>query len=188
MDSFLGIFTSFGLSTSAGLNAYMPLLIVALVSRFTNWIELNEPFHVMRSWWVIGVLVVLLTIEILADKIPVVDSINDATQTFVRPVAGAILFAANSNTIANIHPVLALICGLLLAGTVHVVKSTARPVVTATTGGTVNPLVSTGEDILSALTAFLSILLPTLVAIVLLIAVLIIGWWLWRRYQRQHAV
>ncbi len=185
MQSFLGIFTSFGLSTSAGLNAYLPLLIVALMARFTSWIHLNEPFDVMTSWWVIGVLSVLLGIEVLADKVPVVDSINDGIQTFIRPVAGAILFAANANAIADVHPVLAMICGLMLAGTVHVVKSTARPVVTATTGGTVNPLLSTGEDILAALTAFLSILLPTLLALAMLIAVLIIGWWLWARHQRR---
>ena len=185
MESFLGIFTSFGLSTSAGLNAYLPLLIVALVSRFTNLLRLNEPFDALESWWTIGVLAVLLAIEILADKIPIVDSINDAIQTFIRPAAGAVLFAANANAIADVHPVLAMVCGLLLAGTVHAVKSTARPVVTATTGGTVNPLLSTAEDILSALTAFLAILLPTLAAILLLIAALIIGWWLWKRYQRR---
>jgi len=186
MGSFLGIFTSFGLSTSAGLNAYLPLLIVALVARFTDWVHLNESFDVMTSWWIIGALTVLLTIEILADKIPVVDSINDGVQTFVRPIAGAILFAANANAIADVHPVLAMICGLILAGAVHVVKSAVRPVVTATTAGTANPVLSTVEDVLSAITALLSILLPTLLAIVLLIAVLIIGWWLWARNRKRR--
>jgi hypothetical protein len=185
MDNFLGIFTSFGLSTSAGLNAYLPLLIVSLVARFTNLIALNEPFDALKSWWVIGLLVVLTTIEILADKIPIIDSIQDVIQTIFRPAAGAILFAANANAIADVHPVLAMICGLIVAGTVHVVKTTARPVVTATTGGTANPLLSTVEDVVSALTALLAILLPTLVALVLLIAVIVIGWWLWKRQQRR---
>ena len=186
MDSFIGIFTSFGLSTSAGLNAYLPLLIVALVGRFTDWISLNEPFDALTSWWAIGVLVVLTAIEVLADKIPVVDSTNDVIQTFVRPVAGAILFAANTNAIADIHPILAMVCGLLIAGTVHVVKSTARPAITAATAGMGNPIVSTGEEILSGVTAFLSILLPVLLAIVLLVAATIIGWWLWsiRRHKQ----
>jgi hypothetical protein len=187
MQGFLGIFTSFGLSTSAGLNAYLPLLIVALVGRFTTWIRLNEPFDVLTSWWVIGVLVVLLAIEMLADKIPVVDSVNDVIQSFVRPAAGAILFAANANTIADIHPVLAMVCGLFVAGGVHLVKATVRPAVTVTTGGTVNPMLSTAEDVVSGLTAFLSILLPALLAIVLLMAVLIIGWWLWARHRRRAA-
>jgi hypothetical protein len=186
MDGIVGIFTSFGLSSSAGLNAYLPLLVVALVGRFTDWIKLNEPFDALTSWWVIGLLVVLTAIEIIADKIPVVDSTNDVIQTAIRPIAGAILFAANTNAIADIHPVLAMVCGLLVAGTVHVVKSTARPLVTASTAGMANPVVSTGEDILSALTAFLSILLPVLLAIVLLLATAIIGWWLWSIRRRQQ--
>jgi len=187
MDGLLSIFTSFGLSTSAGLNAYLPLLIVALTARFTDWIHLGESFDAMTSWWSIGVLVVLLTVEVLADKIPAIDTANDVIQTAIRPVAGAILFAANTNAISDIHPVLAMICGFFLAGTVHVVKATARPVVTASTGGVANPVLSTVEDTLSALTAFLAILLPTLLAILLLMAVLIIGWWLWQRHQRRIA-
>jgi len=187
MDAFTGILSSFGLSTSAGLNAYLPLLVVALLSRFTNLIELNEPFDALESWWTIGVLVVLGTIEFLADKIPVVDTINDILQTFVRPAAGAILFAANANVIADIHPVLAMACGLLIAGTVHVAKTAARPLVTAATAGTANPVVSTAEEFLSAATAFLSVLFPALIGLVLLLAVTIIGWWLWR-IDRRRAV
>lgn len=187
MGSFLGIFTSFGLSASAGLNAYLPLLIVALMAKFTPLVHLNESFDVLTSWWVIAVIVVLLLIEILADKIPAVDSANDIVQTFIRPAAGAILFAANTNTIADIHPILAMACGLILAGAVHVAKATVRPAVTATTGGVGNPVVSTAEDILAALTTFLSILLPTLLAIVLLLATIIIGWWLWKRHQSRSS-
>jgi hypothetical protein len=188
MENVIGVFTSFGLSTSAGLNAYLPLLIVALTARFTEWIELNESFNALTSWWVIGVLVVLLAFEILADKIPVIDSINDVIQTIFRPAAGAVLFAANTNAIADIHPILAMICGLLVAGTVHIAKSSARPVVTAASAGTANPVVSTAEDVLSAVTAFLSILLPVLLAIVLLLAASIIGWWLWSIRRRRERV
>jgi hypothetical protein len=186
MQNVIGVFTSFGLSTSAGLNAYLPLLIVALVARFTTWIELNESFNALTSWWSIGLLIVLLLIELFADKIPVVDSANDVIQTVVRPTAGAILFAANANTIADIHPILAMLCGLLVAGTVHVAKATARPMVTAASAGTANPVVSTAEDVLSAVTAFLSILLPVLLAIVLLLAAAIIGWWLWSIRRRRE--
>jgi hypothetical protein len=185
MDAFAGILTSFGLSSSAGLNAYLPLLIVALLSRFTDLIRLNEPFDALESWWTIGVLIVLASIEFLADKIPVVDTINDVVQTLIRPIAGAILFAASTNAIAEIHPVLAMVCGLLIAGTVHVVKATARPLVTAATAGMGNPVVSSVEDVLSAATAFLSVLLPTLIGVVLLLAVSIIGWWLWRLGRRR---
>jgi len=60
---------------------------------------------------VIGALIVLLLIEMTVDKIPAVDSINDIIQTIGRPVAGAILFAASSGVIGNVHPVLALLPG-----------------------------------------------------------------------------
>jgi hypothetical protein len=183
MDGLLSIFTAFGLSSSAGLNAYLPLLVVALLARFTDLITLKPPWDTLESWWVIGVLTVLLLIEILVDKVPAVDSVNDAIQTFIRPVAGAVLFAASAGVITEAHPVLALVCGLLVAGGVHAVKATARPVVTATTAGVGNPVVSTAEDVLSLLLAVLAILLPILG---LLLLILLFAWVIRHRRRRRR--
>ena len=110
IEALTNIITSFGLSASAGLNAYIPLLIVALLARFTDLIRLNETFDALTNSWVIALLLVLTLIETLVDKIPAVDTINDGIQTFVRPAAGAILFAASSNVISDIHPALSVIC------------------------------------------------------------------------------
>jgi len=185
IDAITGLATSFGLSSSAGLNAYLPLLIVALVARFTDWITLNEPWSALTNGWIIALLVVLLVIEVVADKIPAVDHANDVVQTFVRPAAGAILFAASSNVIAEAHPVLAMACGVIVAGGVHLVKATARPAVTATTGGVGNPVVSTIEDITSALVALLSILIPTVIALFLLLLLIVMTSWYWRQRARS---
>jgi hypothetical protein len=185
MEQFAGILTAFGLSTSAGLNAYIPLLVVSLLARFTDLITLNAPWDVMESPWVIGALAVLLMIEVLVDKIPAVDTINDAIQTFVRPAAGAILFAANGNVIGDASPVLAFICGLILAGGVHAAKATARPVVTATTAGVGNPFVSALEDILAGVMSVLAVVMPFVLGVFLLFLALLIGWWLMRRRARQ---
>ncbi len=177
------IATSFGLAGSAGLNAYLPLLIVALTARFTTLLRLNPPFDVLTDNVVIGVLVVLLLIETFVDKVPAVDSINDAIQTFVRPVAGALLFAANANVITDVSPILAVICGLLLAGGVHAVKATVRPVVTATTGGLGNPVVSAAEDVVSATVTITAILWPLLgVALLVALAAAVFLW----RIRRQE--
>jgi len=184
MDGLFGIFTAFGLSTSAGLNAYVPLLVVALLARFTDLITLESPWDVLQSWWVIGLLVVLLLIEIFVDKVPALDTVNDAVQTFVRPVAGALLFAASAGVITDVHPILAMVCGLLVSGGVHAAKATARPVVTATTAGTLNPVVSTLEDILSLILAILAIVVPIL-GLLLLVA-LIILFFRWRRHRRAR--
>ena len=145
-----GIFSAFGLSASAGLNAYIPLLVIALVARFTNLFQLSSPWDTLTNGWIIAFLVVLSLVEFFADKFPAVNHINDAIQTFVRPVAGAIVFAASAKVITDIHPVLSLASGLLIAGGVHAVKSAAvRPAVTATTGGAGNVPVSIAEDPLS---------------------------------------
>lgn len=187
IDAITGLATSFGLSSSAGLNAYLPLLIVALAARFTDWITLNEPWSALTNGWIIALLVVLLAIEVVADKIPAVDHANDVVQTFIRPAAGAILFAASSNVVADVHPVLAMACGVIVAGSVHAVKATARPVVTATTAGAGNPIVSTLEDIASALVALLSILLPTLIALFLVLLLVVMASWYWRRRRVRSA-
>ncbi len=183
MDGILSIFTAFGLSSAAGLNAYLPLLVVALLARFTDLITLKPPWDALESWWVIGVLAVLLTIEVIVDKVPAADTINDVVQTFIRPLAGAILFAASAGVISDVHPVVALICGLLVAGGVHAVKATARPVVTGTTGGLLNPVVSTVEDVVSLVLTILSILVPVLGLLLLL---LVIIWFIRRRRKRRQ--
>jgi hypothetical protein len=171
------ILTAFGLSSASGLNAYIPLLIVALTARFTNLIKLNPPFDILTNGWVIGALSVLLVIEMIVDKIPAADTLNDVIQTFVRPTAGAILFAASTNAI-NVHPVLAAILGLVLAFGVHAVKATARPVVTASTGGLGNAFVSAGEDVVSASVSIVAIIVPLVIGFIIAVIVL---WWLFFR-------
>ena len=133
------------------------------------------------------VLGILVIIETLADKIPAVNHINDAIQTFVRPAAGAIAFAASAKVITDISPVLALICGLLVAGSVHAVKSIAvRPVVTATTGGAGNVPVSIAEDIFSTVMSILAIVVPVLVALLLILMVVLFFWWRQRRREKAN--
>lgn len=184
----LGIFTAFGLSASAGLNAYIPLLIVALLARFTNLITLRAPWDTLSSWWIIGILVVLSLVEFFADKFPAVNHINDAIQTFVRPAAGAVAFAASANVITDIHPILAMGMGLLVAGGVHAVKAGAvRPAVTAATGGAGNVPVSILEDVTSTLISILAVVIPVVIACLLVLLTAGVIWWFWRRSNRTAA-
>ena len=178
MEALAGIFSAFGLSASAGLNAYIPLLTVALLARFTTLIKLSPPWDTLTSPWVIGLLFVLVLIEFFADKVPAVNHINDILQTFVRPVAGAIVFAASAQVISDVHPVMAMVAGILVAGSVHAVKSAAvRPAVTATTGGAGNVPVSILEDLISTVLSILSIVIPILIGMVV---ILFTAWVVWR--------
>lgn len=190
IEAISGLSAAFGLSGSAGLNAYIPLLMVALAARFPAGdplVKLQAPYDLMGSWWAIGLLAILLVIEIVADKIPAVDTVNDGIQTFVRPAAGAILFAGSANVITEIHPVLALAAGLLVAGGVHATKTAARPVVTVSTAGVGNPIVSTLEDIVAFVVSLLAIILPIIAAILLAVFIIFVLV-LVRRWRRRKMV
>ncbi|MDX1662255.1 MAG: DUF4126 domain-containing protein [Candidatus Promineifilaceae bacterium] len=182
-----GIGAAFGLSTSAGLNAYIPLLIVALAARFPTadpLLQLAEPYNLLGNGFIIALLVVLLLIEMTVDKIPAVDTVNDLVHTFIRPAAGAVLFAANADVVTDISPLLALSAGLLLAGGVHTTKGVVRPAVTTTTVGTGNWLVSLVEDIIALFLSLLSVLLP-LLGVLFLLGLLIVFVLLYRRRPKR---
>lgn len=187
MDLLFGIFTAFGLSASAGLNAYIPLLVVGVIAHYTDWIVLNKPWDLLANPWTLLVLGMLVIIEMLADKIPAVNHLNDAIQTFVRPAAGAIVFAASAKVITDIHPVLALICGLLVSGSVHAIKSVVvRPAVTAATGGAGNVPISIAEDIFSTVMSILAIVIPIMVVIILVLTITLFILWRQRRRERTN--
>jgi hypothetical protein len=177
MLELLNIFSAFGLSASAGLNAYIPLLVVALLAKYTNLINLNSPWDTLTNWWIIGLLVVLSVIEFFADKVPAVNHVNDAIQTFIRPVAGAVLFAASARVVTDVHPILSLGLGLMVAGGVHTVKAAAvRPAVTATTGGAGNIPVSILEDFVSTALSIVAVIIPVIVACIFVLITAYIIW------------
>lgn len=186
MELLTGIFTAFGLSASAGLNAYIPLLIVGLLARYTDLLHLNSPWDTLSNPWIILLLCFLVIIELLADMTPVVNHINDVIQTVIRPAAGAIAFAASANVVTDVSPVLALACGLLVAGTVHVTKAGAvRPVVTATTGGAGNVPVSITENVISTVLSILAVVLPILIGTLLVVLAAFVIWRIWGRMNRE---
>jgi len=186
MDLLTGIFTAFGLSASAGLNAYIPLLIVGLIGRYTELMKLNAPWDTLSNPWIILMLSGLVIVEMLADKLPAINHLNDLIQTLIRPAAGAVAFAASANVVTDVSPVLALACGLLVAGSVHVAKAGAvRPMVTATTAGAGNIPVSIAEDIVSTVLSILAIVLPILVGTLMVVLAAFIIWWLYRRANRE---
>lgn len=153
-----------GLAAAAGLNAWIPLLVLGAAARWLpgGFIELAAPYQFLTADWFLVLVAVLGLIEFFADKVAVVDHVNDVIQTIIRPMAGAVLFASTSGVVDGIHPTLALVLGFLAAGSVHGIKSAARPIVTAATGGVGNPIVSFIEDAISLAMTLAAILLPLL--------------------------
>lgn len=173
------LLTGTGLALSAGLNAYIPLLALGLLARFTTLVDLPAAWDWLADPWVLGILGALLAIEVVADKVPSVDHLNDIVQTIVRPTAGGLVFAAGSGstTPAITDPgefftssaALPVILGVVLALVTHLVKATVRPVVNLSTAGTGAPVVSVVEDVSSVTLAVLAILVPILVVVFLVV-------------------
>lgn len=154
--------SAIALAAAAGLNAYIPLLGLALADRLTGRIDLDRPFDVISSTGGIVVLLVLLTIEVVVDKIPKVDMVNDLVNSAIRPAAGAFLFMAITDGHGEVDMIVAMTLGLLIAGGAHAAKSISRLRATEATDGMINPLMSLAEDTISAMLTMLAILLPWL--------------------------
>ena len=161
------ILTGIGLAAPAGLNAYIPLLALALADRATTRVTLHAPYDVLSSNLGIAILIILLTVEVTVDKIPGVDHVNDLIQSIVRPAAGAIAALAATGGVVAINPAVMVLVGVVLAGSVNAVKVTTRPAVTLGTAGILNPVVSLAEDAVAVLASLVAIFLPFLVILFL---------------------
>ncbi|HEX2285582.1 MAG TPA: DUF4126 domain-containing protein [Mycobacterium sp.] len=190
------LLTGFGLATAAGLNAYIPLLALGLLSRFTDLVTLTHGWAWLENGWVMTIVAVLLVIEIVADKIPALDSVNDAIQTFVRPTSGGIVFGsgtaaqtsavADPGSFAQSGQWIPVAIGVVVALVVSLTKSAARPAANVATAGMAAPVLSTVEDATSVSLVFVAILIPVLV----LVVVLVLAWAaiaLLRRRRRRAA-
>lgn len=181
--------TGMGLSAAAGLNAYIPYLLVALLARFTDVVNLPASFSWVESNWSIAIGTILLITEFVVDKIPALDTVNDALGTVIRPASGAVVFAATAAA-ANLdnsqwmtdHPWVGLVGGAIVAGIFHTGKAAARPVVNLGTGGLGAPVMSTAEDIASISMSLAAVFAPIL-ALVIMIAVLWLAWRLWSKVK-----
>ena len=129
----------------------------------------------------------MTVIEILADKISAVNHFNDIIQSFIRPTAGAIVFAASASNISYVNPVLAIIAGLFISGSVHAVKSLAvRPAVAVATGGAGNVPASIAEDVTSTTVSILSIVIPIVAICILVLVTSIVVIKLMRRRKKKE--
>lgn len=192
----LEVLTGTGLAASAGLNAYIPLLALGLLARLTSLVTLPAGWQWLENGWVLAILAVLLAVEVVADKVPALDSVNDTLQTVIRPTAGGLAFGAGSasETATVSEPAaffstnqwVPVAAGVVIALVVHAVKAMSRPVINTVTAGFGAPLVSTAEDATSITMSLVAIVLPVLV-IVFLLAMALAFWALLRKRAQRKA-
>ena len=163
------------LAATAGLRIFMPFLFLGGMARYAH-----TPTPGMLEWTATDagflLLLVATLIEILSDKIPVVDHALDAGATFLKPLAGMMLPVALLHDASPMAAwVLGIAAGAPLALGVHATKAGTRAVSTATTMGTANPIVSFIEDALAVVILLLTIIAPVVAAaLVVLLAVFVV--------------
>lgn len=192
----LEVLTATGLALAAGLNAWIPLLVIGALDRFTGLVDLPAGWEWLSNEWVLVILLVLLVVEVVADKVPGLDSLNDIVQTVVRPTAGGLAFGSGvgATTAAVTDPEaffsspdwIPVAIGVVLALGVHLAKALARPVVNASTAGVGAPVVSTLEDVGSVSLSFIAILIPVLVLIAIAVTVVLVIVLLRRRREGRR--
>lgn len=179
----VALLSGLGLSASSGLNAYLPLLILALTDRISESFDLPGPYDAISSNAGIIVILLVMVIELVADKIPPIDHYNDFLHTPIRVLAGAICFMAVAAESDRLNVWVAGAIGLVVAGAVGYWKLTQRPIVTAATNGIGNPIVSLVEDVGVILVSIVAMAFPWGV----LVALPLFGWWIHRTESRMGA-
>ncbi|MGX1694344.1 DUF4126 domain-containing protein [Microbacterium keratanolyticum] len=184
------------LATAAGLNAWMPLFLLALADRLLPSVTLPSGWSWLSndvSLWIIGL---LLVVEVVADKVPALDSVNDIVQSLIRPAAGGIAFGAGStaqtsatdpSTLFVDNAWLPIAVGIAIALAVHIAKSVVRLGANAITAGISAPVLSTAEDGASFALSFSALLAPVLAgALLVALVALVITRARWGRRRTNH--
>jgi hypothetical protein len=144
---------------------------------------LPEGLRLLEQPWVIGLAGLMLVIEFLADKIPLLDTVWDTVHTFIRIPAGAALAAmVFGGQGVEWQTAMALLGGTLAAGT-HFTKAGTRAMLNASPEPFSNIAASSGEDLIAVTGLWLMLAHPWLMLGVLLLVAGLIAWLLpalWR--------
>jgi hypothetical protein len=168
------------IAAACGLRAFLPLLALGLAARF-GLIHLRPGAEWMAgdpALWALGIATVL---EVVADKVPVVDHALDAVGTLIRPAAAWLgAFAVLQGWGSPWAQIAALMLG---AGAlaVHGVKAKMRLGTTVATAGHGNPLLSVLEDSGVLVLVAAALLAPLLALVLLVLLAWVTGRWRRRR-------
>lgn len=174
------ILAGVSLAACCGLRAFLPPFVVGLAVRvgvvdliFGQPVQLNPAFEWLSTTPALVIFGVAVLVEMLADKVPVVDHILDLVETVVRPLAGVLVVAA---TLKGLDPLPAAVLGLILggsvAGGVHLAKSKIRILSTLGTGGLGSPVLSAVEDLAALVGSLLAVFASVIAALLILIGVI----------------
>lgn len=184
METLLAAGTGAGLSSVAGLRAYLPLALVGLFARI-GLFDLPAAFGFLDNWVVVVTLFALALVEGVLDKIPALDTAVDVVQTPVRILAGAVLFSAALEAGLDPAAIPELAAGGGIAGVVAVLKAVLRPPANVSTAGVSAPFLSGMEDVVALVGGVIAILVP-LVSLALVAFLLFVFYRIRKRRGKKY--
>ncbi len=162
-----------GTSFASGLNLYATVAAAGLFERF-GLIHLPVQLHVLSNPLVVGLAVLLFTVEFIADKIPYVDSVWDAVHTFIRPPAAAFLsYSAFAGGVPEEWRVGAALLAGSVALTSHSAKATTRAAANVSPEPISNWTLSLAEDSAAVFLAWLAAAHPVITAAIVVVLVVL---------------
>lgn len=173
MDSVTQYALAYALTTSAGLRGLLTLAAVSVAIHFGLFTP-PESFAWLGSNTVTLALVSVALVDLIGDKIPVVDHALHTVQTLVKPAAAAILVGGVAHTQSHGELYMLMALGALNAVGVHAASAAARGASSLLTGGLGNPVLSTIEDGVSVFMIVLALLAPLVAAVIAVMIVVFI--------------
>ena len=174
------------LAWASGIRLYATLFLVGLAGKL-GWVVLPEHLEILASPLVLGASGFMTVVELFADKIPWIDSVWDAINTFVRVPGGALLAAAAMGDSGAGAALAAAIIGGTIAASTHLAKAGARAVVNTSPEPFSNFVKSSAEDLLVPAGLFTAVAAPVIFLLALLVFLGLVAWALpklWRNARR----
>jgi hypothetical protein len=157
----LALATGVGLAAACGLRAFLPVLAVGLAAHF-GLLHLRPELAWLAQPTALWALGTASALELIGDKVPVLDHALDGLGTVLRPVAAWVAsYALLQGWGAPWAQLFALAMG---AGAiaVHGAKANTRLGSSAFTLGAANPVLSVIEDVVAFALVLLAVLVPLL--------------------------
>lgn len=163
-----------GLAASAGFRVFVPMLVASIAAHFGVF-PAQESFAWLGSWPAMLCFGTATIIEIVAYYVPFVDNLLDTITTPLAVGAGTLLLTSVLPIDNNFFKwTTGFIVGGGVAATVQGGTVLMRLTSSATTAGTANPVIATGEHAAAVGTSVLSLVIPLIVVSVLLTVIVIL--------------
>ena len=162
------------LGWASGLRLYAVVFLTGLAGRL-GWVDLPAGLELLQTWPLLAASGSMLAVEFFADKLPWIDSMWDATQTFVRIPAGAALAAGVFGWDHAQAATIAALLGGTLAATAHTAKASTRAMVNTSPEPFSNVALSLAGDAMVPGLLWLSWTYPTAFFVALAVGLVAMG-------------